>query len=323
MSGVNIPVDSTHLSDQDHAEMIEQYGGAVDSQFAKASMMRQFFNIDSIRGTDTKIVRRVGKTQLQKLTPGVRPAANKTNFGRTGVTVDTVVLARDNRSMLNEFQVDFNARAELGKDHGKELGKFFDEAFLIQGIKGAHMAAPTGLNGAIGAGITKDLAAAGDEDDPDLLYEKIAQALVDMEEADQDIESYAIFLRPRRYEVLLNHDKLIDRDFSTDNGDFADGTIKTIKGVPLMKTPRMPTAAITNHYLSNAENSMAYDLSATEARSVALIMAPTSLLAGETIPLQSEVYYSQIEKQWFIDSFLAFGVANRRPDQCAVVRKAA
>jgi len=61
MSGVNIPVDSSHLSDQARSEMIEQYAGAVDSQFAKSSMMRQFFNIQSIRGTDTKIVRRVGR----------------------------------------------------------------------------------------------------------------------------------------------------------------------------------------------------------------------------------------------------------------------
>ena len=52
MSGVNIPVDSTHLSDQAIADMIEQYGGAVDSQFAKKSMMRNFVNVRSVKGTD-------------------------------------------------------------------------------------------------------------------------------------------------------------------------------------------------------------------------------------------------------------------------------
>ena len=68
MSGVNIPSDSNHLSDFDRADMIEQYGGMVDSQFAKKSIMRKFVPVKSIRGTDTAIVRRAGRTTLQALT---------------------------------------------------------------------------------------------------------------------------------------------------------------------------------------------------------------------------------------------------------------
>lgn len=319
----NIPSDSGHLSDMDRADMIDHYGGVVDSQFAKKSIMRQFVPVRPIRGTDTAIVRRAGRTTLQALTPGVRPAASKTNFGKTGVTVDTVVLARDNRSMLNEFQTDFNARAELAKDHGKELAKFFDEAFLIQAIKGAGLAAPStpDLNGAFGGGQVETLGSAGDELDPDLLYAEIAQIITNQQEQDIDTEESVIFVRPTQYDVLLNHDKLVDRDFSLDNGDFATGKFKTVKGTVVQQTARIPTAAISGHFLSNAGNGNAYDLSALEANAVAIIMHPMSLLAGETIPLTSDVFYSKIELQWFIDSYMAFGVANRRPDVLGVVRK--
>lgn len=317
------PTDSGHLSDQARSEMIESYGGGVDSQFAKSSIMRRFVPVDSIRGTDTKIIRRVGRTSLQAVTPGVRPEATPTAFGRAHVTVDTTILARDNRSLLNEFQTDFNARAELAKDHGKELGKFFDQAFLIQGVKSAQMAAPTGLNGAIGAGKVETLTASGDENDPALLYNAISRIIVRMQEEEIDTEECAIFLNPTRYDVLKNHSKLINRDFSTDNGDFADGTVKTIDGVPLVKTPRFPTAAIPNHKLSNLNNGNAYNYSATDARAVCLVLHPKSLLAGETIPLTSAVYYDQKELQWFIDSYMAFGVNTRRPDVCGIVRKSA
>lgn len=319
MSGVNIPSDSTHLSDQDRANLIEEFGGMVDSQFAKASMMRRFVPVQNITGTDTKIVRRAGRTTLQKVTDGVRPAANKTGYGKASVTVDTVVLARDNQSMLNSFQADFNVRAELAEDHGKELGKFFDQAFLIQGIKSANLAAPSGLNGAFGAGKPRTLAAAGDENDPDKLYAQIASIITEMQEEDIDTDEMVIFIRPTQEDVLLNHDKLIDRDFSMDNGDFANGTIKTVKGVPIVKTARIPKAAISGHLLSNAENGNAYDVSATEALAQAVILHPKSLLAGETIPLTSDVFWSQVEKQWFIDAYLAFAVSNRRPDVCGAV----
>ena len=322
MSGANIPSDSTHLSDVDKSQFIEQYGGAVDTQFAKSSMMRNLFNVMPVLGTDTKIVRRVGRTVLSTITAGVRPAANKTNFGRTGVTVDTVVLARDNRSLLNELQVDFAARAELGRDHGREMGKFFDEAFLIQGIKGAALSAPAGLNGAIGAGKVETLASAGDELDPDLLYKKIETVLIRMQEEDIDTEECVIFVRPTQYAVLTNNDKLVDRDFSDGNGNFALGKVKTAFGSPIMPTARIPQAAITGHRLSNADNGMAYDLTAAEAKVAAVILHPWSLLAGETIPLTSDVFYSDVEKQWFIDTMMAFGVSNRRPDVCGLVKKA-
>ncbi|ANS06232.1 major head protein [Phage MedPE-SWcel-C56] len=323
MSGVNIPTDSSHLSDQERADLIAEFGGLVDSQFARQSMMGRFFNVQNITGTDTKIVRRSGKTKLQKLTDGVRPAANKTNYGKASVTVDTIVLARDNQSLINSFQADFNVRAELSEDHGKELGKFFDQAFLIQAIKGALMDAPSGLNGAIGAGRPKTLSATGDELDPDKLYKELAQIVVDMQEDEIDTDECALFVSPTQEEVLLNHDKLISRDFSTDNGDFADGKIMTVKGVPIVKTARIPKAAITGHYLSNDSNDNAYDLSAAEARAKAIILHPKSLLAGETIPLTSNIFWSDIEKQWFIDAWLAFGVSNRRPDVCGAVFAAA
>lgn len=322
MSGANIPSDSTHLSDQARTEMIEQYGGVVDSQYAKSSMMREWIMPRSVIGTDTLIDRRVGRTSLTTVTPGVRPAAAKTEFGRTSVTVDTLVLARDNRSKLNEFQTDFNARVELGQDHGKELGKFFDQAMLIAAMKGADAAAPTGLNAAFGAGKNVDLVGANDHLDPDLFYAGITDVITEMRDEDMDTDECVIFVRHTGHRVLLNNDKLISRDFSSDNGDFASGTFKTIDGVPVVATNRIPSSAIAGHELSNADNSNFYDVSATEAKAEAVIMHPSALMVGETIPLTSNVHYSDIELQWFIDSMHAFGANYKRPDGCGVVRKA-
>jgi len=314
MSGVNIPTDSTHLSDQAIEDMIDQYGGVVDSQFNKKSMMRNFVNVKTVRGTDTILNRRVGRTQLTTLTAGVRPEASKTRFGSTSLTIDTVVLARDNRSMLNEFQIDFNARAELGRDHGKELGKLFDESMLIAGIKGAAASAPAGLNGAFGAGTTATLAVAGDELDPTDFYTAIETGVVSMQTKDMDTDECVVFVSPTQYAVLLNNDKLVSRDFSMDNGDFASGKFKTVMGVPVVSTNRLPTGAITGHQLSTAANGNFYDVTAAEARTEALILHPTAILAGETIPLTSDVYFSKIERQWFIDSLMAYGANFNRPD---------
>lgn len=314
--------DSTHLSDVSVDLLLDQYAGEVESQFAKASFMRQYANVRAVRGTDTLVNNRAGRTTLKALTPGVRPDADATSFGKVQVTVDTVILARDNRSMLNELQSHFDARMELAADHGKEIGKFFDQAFIIQAIKGSNASAPTGLNNAIGAGKNTDLDAPGDELDPDKLEAAIEDILQSMQEEDIDTSECVILVKPAQFRTLRNNDKLMHRDYSASNGDFAMGTLYEMAGSRVIMTNRIPTAAITGHLLSNAGNSDAYDVDATEAKTVAVILHPKSLLAGETIPLTSDIWFNREEKQWFIDSFLAFGVTTNRPDVCGSVRKA-
>lgn len=232
MSG--LPTNSAHLSEVSTDDLLEQYGGEVESQFKKTSIMRQYAKIRPVRGTDTITNNRVGRTTLKALVPGVRPDAVATPFGKVSLTVDTIVLARDNRSMLNELQIHFDARMELAQDHGKEIGFFFDQAFIIMGIKGSGMDAPVLGDGSankqsIGPGIRKTLAAAGDELDPDKLYRKIADIIVEMEEAEVPVEELVVFIRPTEFDVLLDNDKLTSSVFSAENGDFAKGTIHKIK----------------------------------------------------------------------------------------------
>ncbi len=323
--------DNTHSSDLDLDLLIDQYGGEVDSQFAKSSMMREFVKVRSVIGTDTIVNDRVGRTTLQALKAGVRPDATPTPFGKVSLTIDTVILARDNRSLLRDLQTHFDARMELAQDHGKQLAKLFDEAFLIQNVKGAGLGAPSGsyedgsvsvgLNGAFGAGKSITLGAAGDELDPDKLEAAIHDIVTEMLEADIDVNEIVVFVRPKTYQVLLNNDKLVHKDYSTGNGEFANAKIDTIAGARIVMTARLANAPITGHLLSTAANGNAYDVTAEEARCVATIMHPKSLFAGETIPMTSKIWFSDEEKQWFIDSWMSFAVTVNRADVCGRVLK--
>ena len=306
---------------------IEQYGGAVESQFVKSSIMKEYFKLKRIVGTDTVTNDRIGKTSLQKVVPGTRPSSAAPTFDNISVKVDTVVLARSNVALLHDFQAHYDVRAEIGRDHGKEIGKFFDEAFLIQGMKAARVTvgtaagetpAPDGFQ----SGTVVTLSASGDENDPDKLQRSIEDMCQDIEEKDVDLMEAILFVPIAQYYVLLRNDKLISGDYSTGNGDYAKGMVLRSNGVRIVKTNRMPTAAVSGHFLSNAGNNSAYDVSATEAKAVAILLMPKALLAGETIPLTSDVYYDKPELQWFIDSYLAFGVTPNRSEVAGVVDKA-
>jgi len=324
-----LPGDSSHLSRPGQnlgtgavdALHIEEYGGVVEGTITQVSFMRQFVEVKSVMGTNQITNDRIGEATLQKVIPGVRPDASVTEFGNVTVTVDTIVLARNNVALLDDFQARYSARAKVGEEHGKKIGRFFDEAFIIQGIKCALKTA-AGLPDGWEGGTKVELSVAADELDPSKLQRGIEDVCQEMEEKDVDLDGAVILLKPAQYYTLLRNDKLLSTDYSTGNGNYANGTILKSNGIPVIKTNRIPTAAISDHYLSNAGNGNAYDLAVgEEIDAVALVMLPKALLAGETIPLTSDVYYEKAELQWFIDSYLAFGVTPNRPDNCGVLLK--
>ncbi len=305
-----LPTDSSHLSDA-AVTYLTEYAGGTESQFAKSSIVRQFVDIKSVRGTNTLQNNRVGRTSLGAVTPGVRPDATPTKFGTVSVTVDTIIIARDNVAALDAFQSNFDHRSEIAIDHGKEIGKFFDEAHIIKVIHGAQATPSDSLDGAFGSGKTVYAgtgAITGDE-----LEAAIRSILVTMEEEDIDADEFVTLVRPLEYSSLLDSGKLVDGDFSAGH-DFANGMIKQVYGCPIVKTARIPRQANASHLLGSS-----YNVSATDATALAVVMHRRSLLAGETIPLTSDVYYDKKELQHFIDSHLAFGVAVNREDLCGVV----
>ena len=305
---------------------VEQYGGEVETRFVKKSIMKQFINMRVVRGTDVVTNDRMGSTSLQAVAPGIRPSSSAPEFDNISVKVDTIILARSNQALLDDFQEHYSVRAELGQDHGKEIGQFFDEAILIQAIKAARVVYGTGAGetpapDGFQSGTRVELAAAGDELDPDKLQRAIEDVVQGIMEKDVDLDGGAIFVQPAQYFALLRNDKLISGDYSQGNGDYAKGKIMDSVGLPVFSTNRIPSAAISGHKLSNAGNNNAYDVTAAEADAVVLVLLPKALLAGETIPLTSKVYYSDIELQWFVDSYLAFAATPNRAEHAGIVDK--
>ena len=245
------------------------------------------------------------------------------------IKCDTIVLARNNVAVLDDFQAHYNVRSELGVEHGKTLGKFFDEAFIIQAIKSAFIVAAadnqdvqsgeTGLPDGWFSGTKVTLGTAGDETDPDLLQKSIEDVCQSIEEKDVDLDGGVLLVGPAEYYTLLRNDRLINSQYSLGNGDFAEGMVLKSCGLPLIKTNRIPKAAVTGHFLSNTGNGSAYDTDAEQGRTKVIVMLPKALLAGETIPLTSKVYYMDSELQWFIDSYLSFGVTPNRAEHAGVV----
>lgn len=328
----------------------EEYTGEVEHQILKSSFMKGFFKIHNAQGQGVISNKAVGTVKLQKLVGGVMPTDNSPIWDKASLRVDTVVLARSTLLLVDDFLKQEDVRKAVAEEQGKEIGKFIDEAFLGQAIKAAQYSVRrpikdannniTGyetLDGFVGqtSGVytlktldtvdgqrgatTIKLANVGDDVDPDKLETAIKNIAQGLEEKDLELGEGILLLRPKHYYTLLNNNKLLDRDFSADNGDYAKGSIIRSCGMKLVKTNRFPSANQVGqtHFLSNAANNFAYDVTTADTKCVAVYVAPKALLAADLIPLSTDFFFEKTSKQFYIDAWISFGVTVNRPAYAA------
>lgn len=306
---------------------LEEFTGAVEGTIERKAVLKGWLNIKPVKGTSVITNFGVGESTLQKITPGQPIDGTGTDFAKRTLTIDTVVLARAVLPLLETFQTSYDARKEIGTEHGKKIAKFWDQSHFIQGIKSALLtdsayrgAGAAGKPAGHFGGSQQVLGAAGDALDPAKLYAAVAGLFTKMENKDVDprTDDVVIALRPDQFYTLLQNEQLIDGTYKTSEGTSIQAHLLKAYGVPVMSSTNFPGGqVITGNLLSNASNGNAYD--GDFSKVVALAFSPRALLAGETIPLSTDVFWDKVTKQWFVDAHLSYGVTPNRAEYAGVI----
>lgn len=308
-----------------NAAAVIEYSQQVQHTIERRSALTGFVSTRSVRGTNQIGNYGFGKSTVGVVTPGEAPAATKNDLGRNVLTIDTVIYTRHALPLLEVFQTSYDARVELGIEDGIEITKFHDQAFFIQAAKAASLTDPaysavSGKPEGWAGGSTVTLSASGDATDPAKLYQAFSDLFVKMEEKDvvPRMDDVIIAVRPEQFYALQGAEQIINGQYITARGNRLDNVaILKAFGCPVVSSNNVPNTNITAHPLSNTNNSNAYNGDFTKL--VGLAFSPKALLAGETIPLESDVFYDKIYKSWFVDSHLAFGVTPDRAEYAGAI----
>ncbi len=307
-----------------HALAVSEYAGFTETSLNRRSVLADWVPMRRITGTTTVHNYAIGETKLDKVEPGVPPPSHGVDISRASVTVDTLINARNVLPLLEEFQTQVEVRKHLGEEHGKELAKFRDQALFIQAIKAARMTKSAYAKGGqdvdgFKGGTSIQLGAAGDVTDPAKMYRAVSDLETAMAEKDVDWVEDGIILafRPKVFQALRDAEKIVNGEYVTADGTTKEGLVFKTFGAPVVKTNNLPNTNITGHLLSNAGNSNGYDVDARKVAGVAL--STRALLAGETIPLTSDVFYDKIWKCWFVDSHTAFAATPSRAEFAGII----
>lgn len=141
---------------------------------------------------------------------------------------------------------------------------------------------------------------------------------MEKQDVDPRNDGVVIVLKPEHYYTLLQNELLVNSEYLTSVGNQVNkGWVLKTKGVPVFSSNNLPSTNVTAHPMSTANNGNAYNGDFT--KTVAVIFGPRALMAGETIPVQSDIFYDKLLKSWVVDSHMAFAVGPNRVEYAGEV----
>lgn len=307
------------------AQHIEEYTGVVETTIARKSALTGWLPMKTVRGTSVLQNFAVGESTLQKLVPGAKPDGTVNKFGKNTLIIDTVVLARSVFPVLETFQTSYDSRKEVGDEHGRKIAKFRDQTIFIQAIRTGLLTTPkhSGVTGAGHfGGAQSTFAGANDHTDPAKLYAQIVDMVVKMQNKDVDVSSDDVMLavKPAEFATLAMNEMLINKTYVTADGTSIDGMLLKTYGLPVVMSNNFPAGeVIAGHMMDVVANGNLYN--GDYSKVVACAFAPRALLAGETIPLTTGIFWNDEYKHWMVDAWMSYAVGPNRPEFAAVILK--
>lgn len=307
---------------------LEAYEGDIEGSFRVQSMFRSegLTNYKSVANqSNTWRGDRIGGVSVKGRKSGEALDSSRIVNEKFVITVDTTSYIRT----PVDYQDDWTApdfQSEYSAEHGSAHAKAFDQAHIIQLIKAGAWVAPAALkaSGAFYDGIAETVTGYAAETDPaakaDLLVQKHKEVVADFVKRDLggSLSEFVTLITPDAFNVLLDHDKLMNVQFSgndTMGNSFVKRRIAMLNGLPVMETPRFPTAAITDHFLGAA-----FNVTATEAKALMIVFHPRkTLVTVEAQPMTVRMWDDEKEFNNVLDSYTMYTVGIKRGDAVAVL----
>jgi hypothetical protein len=301
---------------------LEIYDNEIDSRFQYQALFLGLSTQRSVADrSNTYRIDRLNTSTVKGRQSGEALDPTAVRNDKMIIVVDTVLYIRN----PIDYQDDWTAPdflTEMGQNNGSEFAEIFDQAHLIQLIKGRNWAAPEFLKPAFHDGI--EIACAQDSGDLDqsqleanayainLAHKKGIDELIKRKVPLNDMVTLA---STEIYSALLEHPKLFDRLFGDSNADgYKQRRVVVMNGIPVVECVEFPSAGA--HPLGSAYTVTADD----EACRMVTFSKSKTLVTVEAQPFTSRIWDDKLNFSNVLDCYAMYTVGARRPDTAAVVK---
>lgn len=307
---------------------LEKYDGIRDSRFEYTS---QFLNLSSQRSvadeTNNYRFDRINTSDVKGRGVGGDILAQRVTSDKVNVIVEMMMYIRNPIDYLDKWTSP-DYLPDMARNNGTAFAKAYDEAHIIRLQKARSYVAPAHLKPAFSDGMSVSVTVKGGTAltsadltaNAEALYLAIGKIVETLTIRDVPLDDMVCMVTPARFSELLNHPKLLNKDFTAENGDYAGRRIVQVQGITIVQSTAFPKAAITNHILSTTVNGNAFNATAADITGEIIIFSKSmSLLTVTAQPFTSRMYDDQTNMTYVLDCFTMYTVDIRRPDTVGVV----
>ena len=311
---------------------LEVYKNQVDTAFQYNAL---FTSLSTQRTTvpnsNNYRIDRMGTSTVKSRTSGVALEDQRVANDKLNIIVEVVLYIRN----PIDYQDDWTSPdrlTEMGQNNGSEFAGVFDEAHIIQLQKARSWVAPAHLKPAFSDGIEVAVSLAANATTQTALeanaialeraHKKAVETLIARK---VPLGGMVTLVTPAVFSELTYHPKLLNADFSSNNGDFADRRVARINGINIVECVEFPTTVGTSlpgghHQLSTAANSYGFDATAADLKGEMIVFDKTkTLVTVEAKPFTSTFWDDKLNFSNVLDCYAMYTVGVRRPDTAAVV----
>lgn len=299
----------------DDALFLKVFAGEVLAAFDEANVTQDKHVIRNIASGKSATFPATWKVAASYHTPGAEIVGQTTNINERVINVDNLLIAPVFIPNIDEAKNHFEVRSEYSRQCGLALANQWDKNALQVGVLAARASATiTGGNGGTTLTSTTTLYRTSATD----LAAGIYSGVQAMDEKDVPMgDEKFCFVRPAQYYLLAQSTALLNRDWTYGmGGNYAEGKIVQVAGVPIIKTNHLPITDLTASQTSDMKNTYGADFSKTAA----LIMHKYAVGTVKLLDLSLESAYDIRRQGTLTVAKYAVGTGILRPE-CAVELK--
>jgi len=286
------------------ALFLKVYGGEVLTAFRKSTVTDGRHMVRNIASGKSAQFPVTGKKSARYHTPGAEILGTSMNHAERIITIDDLLIADSFIANIDEAMNHYDVRSIYSQEDGEALALAYDKHVLQVGINAAKASATVaGGNGG------STLAADNMKTSAAVLASAFYSAAQTFDEKDvPDTERYAYVL-PAQYYMLAQTPDVINKDWGGE-GSYAEGTVKMIANIPILKTNNLPTTNITSDFKAEYNGDF--------TKTAALFMHKAAVGTVKLMDLAVESEYDIRRQGTLMVSKYALGHGILRPE-CAIV----
>lgn len=307
---------------------LEKYDGIRDSRFTYTSQFQALSAQRSVADeTNNYRFDRLNTSEVKGRGVGGDVEAQRVTSDKVNIIVEMMMYIRNPIDYMDNWTAP-DYLSDMARNNGTAFAKAFDEAHIIRLQKARTWVAPAHLKPAFNDGMSVDVTVKGGtaltsvdlEKNAEALYVAIGRIVTELTERDAPLDDLVCLVTPTRFAELLNHPKLINKDYTETNGDFARRRVVLAHGIPIVQSTAFPKKAVTNHILSTVTNGNAFNATAADIKGEIIVFSTAlSLITVTAQPFVSRFWDDSQNLTNVLDCYSMWTVDVRRPDTVGVV----